>query len=1092
VIAPTFVLDRAPLPSPPPLAEDRWQRAVVEHRGGPLLVLAGPGTGKTTTLVEAVAARVADGLRPDQVLVLTFSRKAAAQLRERITARLGWTTAAPAAWTFHAFCYALLREHQDPLDYAAPLRLLSGPEQDLAVRELLRGDPDVATVSWPPGLLGCLRTRGFADEVRAVIAKARESGLEPADLGDFGRQAGRRDWPAVAAFLAEYLDVLDAQGALDYAELVHRAGILASRPDVQAGLRDRFRAVFVDEYQDTDPAQAHLVQVLAGAGGDLVVVGDPDQSIYGFRGADVSGLLEFPDRFRQPDGSPARVLTLGSSRRAGATLLASSRRLAARIPMTGLPGEAIRAHRDLRPLADAPPGVVTVAVYPSVWAEAQAVADVLRRARLVDLRPWSQMAVVVRSGVRSIPLWRRVLAAAGVPVEVAGDELPLAREAAVAPLLWALRCAADPAQLDAERARALLLSPLGGADSTDLRRLGRELRVADAAGKLTGPAGQPAAVVGQPDVGKSDPPVDVGGARPSGELLRLVVDRPELLSAVRSASAAPARRAGRLIAAARAELAAGGSAEQALWKLWEGSDWPDRLEAASYAGGAAGRGADRDLDAVVALFDTVARSQDRQPHRGVLPLIEELEAQQIPGDTLAERPVRGEAVRLLTAHRSKGLEWDLVVVPGVQEGVWPDLRRRGSLLEPDRISADGPAQPPTLTQLLGEERRLFYVAVTRARRRLLVSAVDSTEEDGQRPSRFLAELGVEVEAVQQRTRRPLTLSSLVAQLRLHAVDPATSPALRAAATARLAMLADARRPDGTPVAAGAHPDSWWGMAEQTDPGTALYPADTELSLSGSAVTGVAQCPLKWFLGGPVHARTASSSAMALGNLIHALVDDVAKGRCPADLDVLMERLDVVWPELGFAAPWQSELQCAVARDALRRFLTWSEADRGRELVASEQRFDQVVELPTGPVRLRGAIDRVEVDGERRVHVVDFKTGKTQVATGELPCHPQLGMYQLAVRAGALDGVAGVGTPAVPGGAELVQLGCGRGDQPKVQPQDPLPPDAAGAPSWARTVLADVAARIRGEEFGPVPGDYCRRCEFRVCCPAQPEGRAVVE
>src|SRR5450759_1313736 len=160
VSTPTVELARAPLLAPAEVDDDRWQRAVIAHRDGPLLVLAGPGTGKTTTLVEAVAARVDEGARPEQVLVLTFSRKAAGELRDRITARLGRTTATPAAWTFHAFCYALLREHQDPLDYGTPLRLLSGPEQDVAVRELLRGDAEMGTVAWPPQLQVCPRPTG--------------------------------------------------------------------------------------------------------------------------------------------------------------------------------------------------------------------------------------------------------------------------------------------------------------------------------------------------------------------------------------------------------------------------------------------------------------------------------------------------------------------------------------------------------------------------------------------------------------------------------------------------------------------------------------------------------------------------------------------------------------------------------------------------------------------------------------------------------------------------------------------------------------------------------------------------------------------
>ncbi|MCU1595200.1 MAG: UvrD/REP helicase, partial [Frankiales bacterium] len=467
--------------APPPasrLVPDAAQQAVLDHRSGPLLVLAGPGTGKTTTLVEAVARRVESGLRPEQVLVLTFSRKAAGELRDRITARLGTTTAGPSAWTFHAFCYALLREHQPAGLYTDPLRLLSGPEQDVALRDLLRGSLDVGRV-WPPTLRAALTTRGLAEEVRALLSRAREVGLDPDQLATLAVREGREDWQALAGFFGEYLDVLDAQGALDYAELVHRAVLLAETQDVGAVLRSRFSAVFVDEYQDTDPAQERLLQALAGNGRDLVVVGDPDQAIYAFRGAEVRGLLEFPSRFPTGAGEPAPVLALTTCRRSGSALLDVSRRVAARIPAPGLNVDHLRAHRDLQAGRGTLAGTVEAHTHPSVGAEADAVADLLRREHLERGTPWSRMAVLVRSGARSVPLLRRVLTAAGVPLEVAGDEVPLGQEPAVAPLLLALRIAASPEALTAEAARQLLLSPLGGADPGALRRLGRDLRALD-------------------------------------------------------------------------------------------------------------------------------------------------------------------------------------------------------------------------------------------------------------------------------------------------------------------------------------------------------------------------------------------------------------------------------------------------------------------------------------------------------------------------------------------------------------------------------------------------------------------------------------
>ncbi|MFF3324745.1 ATP-dependent helicase [Streptomyces sp. NPDC002889] len=1214
-----------PGPMDPPFL-DAAQRAVVDHRAGPLLVLAGPGTGKTTTLVEAVAARIARGADPARILVLTFSRKAAVELRDRMALRLGGAHG-PQATTFHSFCYALVRAHQDADLFSEPLRLLSGPEQDVAVRDLLAGHIDLeragaAAIRWPDELRACLTTRGFADEVRAVLARSRELGLGPDALARFAARTGRPDWGAAASFLAEYLDVLDLQGVLDYAELVHRAVLLAER--TASPYDFPYDAVFVDEYQDTDPAQVRLLQALAGGGRTLVAFGDPDQSIYAFRGADVNGILDFPDAFRHADGTPSQVAVLTTSRRSGAQLLAATRLLTRRMPLTRLPGDKVRAHRELAAVRE--DGRVEAYTYPTASTELDNIADILRRAHLEDGVPWKDMAVLVRAGGRSIPSIRRALTSAGVPLEVDGDDVALRHEPAVAPLLTALRAVATaatahrttsgdagelpdgpddvgtavrtagteppaplPADRDAEAVRAgeahpaagdvspgavgagsdgstgavgavlkgdvagagrarpsagdvspdaaasgtgsapgravlalpaeatgqgsgeagavapdaeagdaaggpdgdtprsrdgggsgntswlgtetaltLLTSPLGGMDSADLRRLGRALRDEERAG------------------GNRVPP-------PSDELLARALAEPERLVAHDPAYARGAQRLGALLRKARELLAGGGTAEEALWQLWDGTPWPQRLERAALRGGAAGRNADRDLDAVCALFETAARAEERTGGRGALNFLEELDAQDIAADTLSRREVRPDAVRLMTAHRSKGLEWGLVVVAGVQEGLWPDLRRRGSLLEADRIGRDGLAEPLTPGALLAEERRLFYVAATRARDRLVVTAVKAPADDGDQPSRFLTELGVPPRDITGRPRRPLAVAALVAELRATTVDPDATPQLREAAARRLARLAALTDDEGQPLVPAAHPYRWWGLYDPTHSAVPLRDRDQPVTLSGSALDQLANtCALQWFLGREVKADAPATAAQGFGNVVHVLADEVASGQTPADLAVLMERLDSVWDALVFDAPWKSQQEKGHARIALERFLRWHVMDRGgRTPAATEHDFD--VTLPAGDyeVRIRGSMDRVEEDEHGRAYVVDFKTGKATPTRDEVARHPQLAVYQLAVREGAVD-EAFRGRRPEPGGAELVQLRQpaakkeGGEALPKVQAQEPL------AGEWVGDLLATAAGRVLDERFTPATGQHCTHCAFRASCSAQPEGRHIVE
>ncbi|CAM5563655.1 ATP-dependent DNA helicase Rep [Streptomyces rochei] len=1133
---------------------DAAQRAVVDHRSGPLLVLAGPGTGKTTTLVESVADRVARGGDPERILVLTFSRKAAVELRDRMALRMG-AARAPRATTFHSFGYALVRAHQDSDLFVEPLRLLSGPEQDVAVRELLAGQVDLeraglSHVRWPDELRACLTTRGFADEVRAVLARSRELGLGPEALGAFARRTGRPDWGAAAVFLAEYLDVLDLQGVLDYAELVHRAVLLARRPEVAARLAGQYDAVYVDEYQDTDPAQVRLLHALAGGGRTLVAFGDPDQSIYAFRGADVNGILDFPSAFPRADGRPAPVEVLRTSRRAGAGLLTATRLLTQRMPLTRLPADKVRAHRELTPVRGG--GRVEVYTYPTSGTELDNVADILRRAHLEDGVPWGDMAVLVRAGSRTIPTVRRALTAAGVPLDIDGDDLPLRHEPAVAPLLTALRAvaeaeagarggagaeearkvreesgprdaedpgrvpdtggveqagagagseaavggpgadtnpdsdpapdamadaagsaprAADPCWLPTETALTLLTSPLAGMDAADLRRLGRALREEERA------AGNPL------------PP-------PSDELLARALAEPERLAVHDPSYARGAQRLGALLRKARERLAGGGSAEEALWDLWDGTPWPTRLERSARRGGAAGRNADRDLDAVCALFATAARAEERTGGRGALNFLEEIDAEDIAADTLTRRAVRPDAVRLMTAHRAKGLEWRLVVVAGVQEGLWPDLRRRGSLLEADRIGRDGLAEPLTPGALLAEERRLFYVAATRARERLVVTAVKAPADDGDQPSRFLTELGVEPVDVTGRPRRPLAVAALVAELRATTVDPRVSEPLREAAARRLARLAALADEDGRPLVPSAHPYRWWGMWDPTESKVPLRDRDQPVTLSGSALDQLANtCALQWFLGREVKADAPATAAQGFGNVVHVLADEVASGHTPADLAVLMERLDSVWNALAFDAPWKSAQEKANARAALERFLKWHVMDRaGRTPVASEHDFDVTLEAGEYEVRIRGQMDRVEADGEGRAYVVDFKTGKQAPTSAEVAHHPQLAVYQLAVREGAVDEAFGGARPES-GGAELVQLRQGAPKRdggetlPKVQAQQSLEGPEG---EWVGDLLATAAGKVLDERFTPTTGQHCTHCAFRASCSARPEGRHVVE
>ncbi len=1075
----TYRLVREQRPATAPPALDADQQRVVDHAGGPLLVLAGPGTGKTTTLVEAIARRVEDGADPTSVLALTFSRKAAEQLRDRVTARLGRTLASPVSSTFHSFAYGLVRRYA-PVDlYEAPLRLLSAPEQDVVLRELLTDRPE--SVAWPESLSRALGTRGFAREVHAVLSRAREKGLDGAALHDLGRSEGLPELAAAGLFLDQYLTNLDSQGAVDYADLIRRATLEAEAH--RAEVRDTIRHVFVDEYQDTDPGQVALLRALAGDGRDLVVVGDPHQSIYGFRGAEVRGILDFPAAFPRADGAPAEVVALRTTRRFGPRLLVASQRVAGRLALPGaIPVEAREAF--LTPRAEpgeGGEGRVVVRTFDTERAEAEHLADLLRRAHLEDGVGWDDMAVLVRSGRGSIPPLRRALGAAGVPVEVASDELPLVRDPAVLPLVDALRAVVhldddDPEHVDhvdPSRAEALLLGPLGGLDAGEVRRLARLLRTREKALAHE----------------QSRTP------RPSRDLVRAAVVDVSVLGGLEGPEVAKAQALATLLADARAELEAGATAEELLWTLWSRTGWPARLRRGVDLGGGSARRAHRDLDAVCALFEVAARAEERRDHVGVRAFLATLVAQQIPADTLADRGARGAAVRLLTAHRSKGLEWRLVVVAHVQQEGWPDLRRRSTLLQADRIGEGEVVPPVSSRELLLEERRLFYVACTRARERLVVTAVESPDDEGEQPSRFLEELGVGVDKVVGRPPRPLSMAGLVAELRRTLADPEATEPLREAAARRLARLAG-ETVGHRALVPGADPSTWWGTRAASRSVRPVRDPELPVPVTATVLESMTVCPTRWFLEREAGGVARAHQAANLGEMVHALAQRVATGELPAgrdDVDLLMDHVDQVWDRLAFRTPWSRAREHERVRAALARFLAWHH-DNPRTLLATEAPFETVVELPdpsgdpaapAEQVRLTGYADRLELDAEGRVVVVDLKTARRKPSNKAVESHLQLGLYQYAIDAGALE--EQLERPVSAGGAELVQLGLLEGAEgATVQPQ-PVQADDGPARRELRLHLARSARMLREESFPAVAGDQCRDCSFVPLCPIKSAG-----
>jgi RecB family exonuclease len=762
----------------------------------------------------------------------------------------------------------------------------------------------------------------------------------------------------------------------------------------------------------------------------------------------------------------------------------------------GLPFEQARAHRQPTCLGSAPGReVVTVRLYDDHGSQAAHVAHQVRSAHVQRSVPWSGMAVLVRGG-QQIPLLQRALSAAGVPAVVATDEIPLRSEPAVAALLAVVALAARPQAASPSDVLDVLTGPIVALSASDVRRLGRALRSA------------------RHSAGAASPPSDV--------LIRdLVLDglrgeegTPEVVLTPDDPIAVTIQRVRALLTEMNAQMTAGASPEDVLWTGWTGGrtphGWPQRLRAAALAGS---RSAHHDLDAVIALFDAAERLSGRYPgFLGIRLFLDYLAGQQIPAEPVADRGAEIDAVRVLTTHRAKGLEWDEVWVVGLEEGVWPDVRPRGSTLRAEELTSTGIGSGPRPADLLEEERRLLYVACTRARTGLHLSAVNGTGDASDRQSRFIDDIcrGVPDVAVRRepgRPAHPLSLDGLVAELRTVLTDQLASSALRAAAAQRLALLASQRDGDGERLVPLGDPAYWWGLRPITEGPRSVRDPERPLSLSGSGLDGILACPMKWFLQHEARAEAARGPATSFGSVVHAVADFVAKGDVAEDLDAMDAQVERIWGELRFEARWQSDAERREARAALGRFLEYH-VRRDRALVATEAEVaaEVVVPRPDGLpdlIRLRGFIDRVERDSMDRLVPIDLKNMRRGVPDADIPEHGQLGVYQLLLREGGLAIDRGEGTeaegaeaegaddPVAVGGAALVQLrvSASKGSvDPKVQFQDALGDES---PSWIELKLGAAAQVLRTELFPACVGPQCRYCDFRTSCPAQFDGAQVV-
>lgn len=936
-------------------------------------VIGAPGTGKTTTLIELVADRVVGrGWAPSSVLALTVSRASATRLRDAMALRLGVATNGPMARTVNSLAFEVVREAA-LVSGAKPPRLVTGGEQDADIAALLEGHIEEGTgPHWPEGLEPEVRRlRRFRTELRELMMRATEYDVPPARLRELGKSTGRPEWVAAADFIDEYLqfESFVRESQLDAAELA-RFAVAAIGSELPGERVAALRLVVIDDLQEATESTLAVLRALAARGVAIVAFGDPDVAANAFRGGEPDAL----GRLASVLGVPATTLTLSTSHRQGEGLRAFTAAITGRIgaAAAGTQRAAVAGG------ADAAVAIATIQAT-SLGRELAAVARVLREQHLERSVSWSELAVVVRSGAEIAGI-ARSLALAEVPTRMAVGGTALRDDHAARALLTLVDTGIGRTALTPESATELLLGPFGGLDRLALRRLRLALRAEELAS---------------------------GGRRSGDDLLVDALSTPGRFVTIDHRVGRAAEKLAQTLALLRA---GDGSIEELLWLAWDRSGLARSWYEQALGGGITAAEANRNLDGIVALFTAAKRYVERRPGDVPSAFLSAVLDAEVPEDTLSPQPT-DDAVLVTTPSGTVGLEFDTVVVAALQDGAWPNLRLRGSLLGAQdlvrAITGVDAADIDERKQVLGDELRMFALAVSRARQRVVLAAVANDDEAA---SMFFGLVPPSAPVIDSSSAPPLSLRGMTGRLRRQLVDPRARDA--AAAASSLAAL----EAEGVP---GASPRDWHGLIPLSSTGP-LYDvaAGERVPVSPSNLDKIAESPLDWFLES---IAGGDSGVLAnVGTILHwamETADDVT-------VDALWASVESRWNELVFDAPWLAERQKRIAlvfTKALAEYL----ADFAREekqLIGAESRFT----LDVDEAIVSGSIDRVERAADGSVVIVDLKTGTPITSQPKVDEHAQLGAYQLAYAEGILDGALEEYGEHSGGGAKLLFVKKGVG------------------------------------------------------------------
>ncbi len=1030
------------------------QTAIITAPIGPMRISAGAGTGKTTTLAHRIAHLIDGGSDPERILGITFTNKAAAELADRVRQVLA-DHVDPARTveihTYHGFAHQILTEFGPLVGVERDTQLITPTfARQLFYDAVEGGSYRYLNITWSSILD---RPARLAAALADNLAEASDlSALIPPDLDELWET--RQE---ILGIIERYEQEKRRLGVADFGDLILRANqLVATYPDLAARIRDRYDAVYLDEYQDTNPAQRELLRKLFGGGFPITAVGDADQTIYEWRGASLANFAGFGDHFPTADGSSAPTYPLTLNRRSGQTILDLANRVREELGEVSDP---------LRSLEGADPATVSVRWEGNAVEEADFIAENILALHTEQGVAWREMAVLFRKN-KDIEAVRGALEDHGIPVEVAnlGGLLGIPEVADV--FAW-LRLLDDPA--DEPAFIRIAMGSRYRLGMRDLKPLSRWVRNQPELGRSMIEALDqliPANSDANHDLDDTDANshqdvsndlrVDQLDERTMDALIHLHATFRQLLESAQGVN---------LIELVRQILSRTGA-------------WPEVAAMPSASRQSARLNLYRFLD----LAEEWSPLEGRPSLRAFVDYLmlmveeqtEELDTARLSGE---------DAVALLTVHRSKGLEWDVVFIPALYERNFPsssvvsDDPFKHPYMLPYELRLDRHTLPPITAAMSEKERknllrqrdldqewRIAYVAVTRARRWLTLTGASwhGTTE------------------VRKTEGKPSPLFEMAADLP-NVID--------------LGRVEDAPRPETLrrqPLAGAPDPvfaEGWDGALRSTlaDPKWASGQADhlqvrstydqavsdfqqmlfdlpddqdadgvsAPVSASVTSLVTYATCPKKYYWSEVDRLPRRPSPAARRGVDVHRKIELYQRGAVPFD-DVTDDLYDV--PEPGPAD----------VAGAFRVF----EASRFSTL--TPRLIEAPFEFIHDDVRIRGRIDAVYEEKPGSWEIVDFKSGKP---SSNPAMRVQLQAYAVAIEAGSLGP-----NPPTEMRATFAYLGGGALTEQSENADGP----------WmeaAHQRLSDIAGGIGTKNFDPVPSSACHRCDFLRFCA---EGKSYVE